>query len=207
MPELPDEAEVQRRLGILQASFESGANQLIGESGRDPVALVGPTQEWAEMFAEIRTRLAAALGSTALRIEHVGSTSIPGIAAKPVIDVEISVADIEDEAAFVPQIEALGWVLRSREQGHRYFRDPAGTPRRVQVHVCQVGSKWEREHLLFRDYLRTHPERARAYEDLKRAASKRYETNRLAYTEAKGPFIEETLSLAEAWAAETGWRP
>jgi GrpB-like predicted nucleotidyltransferase (UPF0157 family) len=206
-PDLPDEAEVQRRLGILQASFESGANQLIGKSGRDPVAVVEASPAWPTMYAEIQERLAAALGPVALRIEHVGSTSIPGIAAKPVIDVQVVVPDVEDEAAFVPQIEALGWVLRSREPGHRYFRDPAGTPRRVQVHVCQVGSKWEREHLLFRDYLRTHPERASSYETLKRAASERYETNRLAYTEAKGPFIEETLRLAEVWAADTGWQP
>ncbi len=206
MPELPDETEVQRRLGILYSSFESGANQLIGDSGRDPVALAEPTVEWLQRYEQIHERLRAALGP-GVRIEHVGSTSIPGIAAKPVIDVQVSVPDIDDEAAFVSQIEALGWVLRARERGHRYFRDPAGTPRRVQVHVCQVGSKWERNHLLFRDYLRTHPDRTRAYEALKRAASERYPTNRLAYTEAKGPFIEETLAVAEAWATETGWRP
>jgi GrpB-like predicted nucleotidyltransferase (UPF0157 family) len=204
MSDLPDEAEVQRRLDILQASFESGRAELIGKGGDDPVALAEPTAEWLQRYEQIRDRLKAALGPGA-RIEHVGSTSIPGVAAKPVIDVQVSVPDIEDEAGFVSQIEGLGWVLRAREQGHRYFRDPAGTPRRVQVHVCQVGSKWERNHLLFRDYLRAHQERARAYEALKRAASERYATNRLAYTEAKGPFIEETLRLAEAWAAETGW--
>jgi GrpB-like predicted nucleotidyltransferase (UPF0157 family) len=208
MSRLPDEAEVQRRLGIVYAGFASGEQQLIGEGGADPVALAEPTVEWAQRYEQIRDRLAAALVS-AVRIEHVGSTSVPGLAAKPVIDVQISVPDIDHEVAYAPQIEALGWPMRARERaaGHRYFRDPAGTPRRVHIHVCQAGSEWERKHLLFRDYLRGHPERAHAYEALKRAASERYATNRLAYTEAKGPFIEETLALAEAWAAHTGWQP
>ena len=208
MTRLPDDAEVQRRLEILEAGFASGEAELLGEGGEDPVELAEPSPDWATRYARIREQLAVALGPS-VRIEHVGSTSIPGIAAKPVIDVQVSVPDVEDEAAYLTQIEALGWPLRARERlaGHRYFRDPAGTPRRVQVHVCQIGSSWERVHLLFRDYLREHPERARAYEALKRAASGRYATNRLAYTEAKGPFIEETLALGEAWAADTGWRP
>ena len=206
MSRLPDEAEVQRRLAILNAGFESGEAELFGESGSDPVGLAEPSAEWQERFEQVRGALAAALGP-GVRIEHVGSTSIPGIAAKPVVDVQVSVPDVEDEESYVPQIEASGWPMRARERaaGHRYFRDPAGTPRRVHIHVSQAGSEWERKHLLFRDYLRAHPERARAYEAIKRAASERYEANRLAYTEAKGPFIEETLALAQAWATETDW--
>ena len=141
-----------------------------------------------------------------MRIEHVGSTSIPGIAAKPIIDVQVSVPDIIDEARFVPQIESVGLTLRARERdlAHVYFRN---NPRTVQIHVCQIGSDWERSHLLFRDYLRAHPATARRYEELKRTAAERYGDDRIAYTEAKGPLIESVLADAARWAARTGWKP
>ena len=140
-----------------------------------------------------------------VRIEHVGSTSIPGIAAKPIIDIQVSVPDLADEAGYVPAVESIGVQLRMREpdRGHVYFRDTQ--PRTVHIHVCQIGSHWERVHLLFRDYLRTHPESARAYEDMKRAAVEAYGSDRIAYTEAKGPFIERALAAAEDWATQTGW--
>ena len=102
--------------------------------------------------------------------------------------------------------KSASW-MRLREADHRFFREPAGVPRRTHVHVCALGSEWERRHLLFRDYLRAHPERAASYGDLKRALAVLYPRDRVAYTEAKGPFIDETLALAEAWAASTGWRP
>lgn len=186
-----------------------GELQLLGGSGDDPVELLPPDPLWPERFEATRERLADALGPTALRIDHVGSTAIRGISAKPVIDVQVSVPDIDDEQAYRPAIESLGWPLRAREPGlgHRFFRDPAGAPRRVHVHVCQAGGEWERSHLLFRDYLRRQPDRAQAYDRLKQAAAERYRGERLAYTESKGPFIEETLVLAEEWARKVGWRP
>lgn len=204
---LPDADEVRRRIEVYRTRTADGRMQLLGPSRGELVTLADYDPEWRARFEVIRDRLVAALGSTALRVEHVGSTSIPGLAAKPVIDVQLSVPDIEDEAAYTPAIESLGWPLLAREPdvGHRYFRDPAGIPRRVQIHVCQVGSKWERDHLLFRDYLRAHPERAAAYEAMKRSAIERYGADRLAYTEAKGPFIERALADAEVWAASVGW--
>jgi GrpB-like predicted nucleotidyltransferase (UPF0157 family) len=206
-PRLPDREEVDRRLAEIRRMIEDGRMQLQGESGAGTVRLAPPAEGWATKFAQIRAKLRSALGEAVVRIDHVGSTSIPGIAAKPVIDVQVSVQDIEDEPVYVPHIEALGWPLRSREpaSGHRYFRDPAGAPRRVHIHVCQTGSKWERDHLLFRDYLRAHADIAHDYEAVKRAAAEQYSENRLAYTEAKGPFIEAVLERAQAWAAETAW--
>ena len=79
--------------------------------------------------------------------------------------------------------------------------------RLVQIHVCAVGSEWERVHLLFPAYLRAHPARAAAYATLKRDLASEFRDDRIGYTEAKGPFIEETLAMAASWAARTGWRP
>jgi len=182
-----------------------GRSEFVGESGRESISLSEPSAGWPAKFEDVRARLTAALGSPA-RIEHVGSTSIPGITAKPIIDVLVSVSDLRDEAWFVPAIESVGVSLRMREPdlGHVYFRD---IPRTTHIHVCQIGSKWERDHLLFRDYLRAHPDAARAYEKVKRAAVTRYGDDRIAYTESKGPMIERLMVEAEEWANRTGWAP
>jgi GrpB-like predicted nucleotidyltransferase (UPF0157 family) len=84
--------------------------------------------------------------------KHVGSTSVPGLAAKPVVDIQVSVADLGDEDRYMPPCEAAGLQFRLRDDEHRYFQPPPGQPR--DVHVCQQGGKSERVHLLFRDYLR-----------------------------------------------------
>ena len=78
-----------------------------------------------------------------MRIEHVGSTSVPGLAAKPIVDVQVSVADLDDEAASVPPIEEVGLQLRSRDELHRCFRPFRAAPRDIHVHVCHVGSALE----------------------------------------------------------------
>jgi GrpB-like predicted nucleotidyltransferase (UPF0157 family) len=202
----PDAQEVQRRLAALQARFTDGRTELVGSSDGSPIHLVAPNEEWATTFQTLRVALATALGPDA-RIEHIGSTSIPGIHAKPIIDLLVMVSDLADEPAYAKQIESIGVRLRSRELdlGHVYFRND--NPRDIQVHVCQTGSKWERDHLLFRDYLRAHPDAARAYEQVKLTALEHYAADRLAYTESKGPFIERTLAKAEEWAQASSWQP
>ena len=189
-------------------SLAAGGRVVPGaERGDEPIELVEYDPSWPARFGEIRGRLAAGLGDVAGRIDHVGSTAVPGLAAKPVVDIQVSVADVEDDAEFRAPIEAQGFVLRFVEPGHRYFRPPPPLPRLWQVHVCSLGSKWERDHLLFRDYLRAHPERADAYAELKWRLAAEHHQDRIAYTDAKGPFIEETLALAEEWARDVGWRP
>jgi GrpB-like predicted nucleotidyltransferase (UPF0157 family) len=175
-----------------------------GERG-DPIEVVPYDPGWRDRFGDLRARLTAALGPVATRIEHVGSTSVPGLAAKPVVDVQVSVADPEDESSYRWSIETLGFGLRWREPGHRYFRPTPGLPRLAQVHVCSAGSSWERDHILFRDYLRAHPQHAAEYAALKMELAARDAADRIAYTDAKGPFIVETLDRAEAWAARIGW--
>ena len=200
---LPEAEEVDRRVAEMRARLADGRWELIGDSSPEPIALAEASATWAAEFEAIRGRLVSALGP-GVRVEHVGSTSVPGIAAKPIIDIQVSVPDLSDEPAYVRAIESIGVELRSRELdlGHVYFRN---TPRTIQVHVCQIGSRWERVHLLFRDYLRAHHDAARDYVSLKRAAADAYRNDRLAYTEAKGPFIESALAKAEIWAADTGW--
>ena len=179
--------------------------ELLFPPSHEPVELADYDPAWPVAFEHLRRLLAAALGEAAIRVEHVGSTSVPGLAAKPIVDVQVSVADVDDEDSYRPAIEALGWPLHLREPGHRYFRPPTPQPRTVQVHVCSAGSEWEWRHLLFRDYLRAHPERAGAYEELKRKLVASHGHDRLLYTDEKGPFIDETVALAERWAEQSGW--
>ena len=189
----------RQRLAELALPVAFPSFEVVPESGRtlEPIELVGYDPAWPTVFAEWRDRLAGALGPAAVRIEHVGSTSVPGLAAKPVIDIQVSIADLEDEASYVPQIEALGVQLRSRDRWHRYFRPFPGRPRDVQIHVCAVGSGWERDHLLFRDYLRAHPDARAAYAAAKRRAAEDWHDDRLAYTDAKTAIIREITDAAE----------
>jgi GrpB-like predicted nucleotidyltransferase (UPF0157 family) len=172
---------------------------------REPVEIVSCDPGWPAHYARWRDRITAALGATALRIEHVGSTSVPGLDAKPVIDIQVSVADIGDEARYAGQLAAAGLQLRSRDDVHRFFRPFPDRPRDVHLHLCQAGSAWEREHLLFRDYLRAHPAACRRYLAGKRAAAATWRDDRWAYTEAKTGVILDILDEAEAWARDTGW--
>ena len=173
--------------------------------GSEPIELVSYDPAWPDSFQAWRGRIAAALGETAVRVEHVGSTSVPGLPAKPVIDIQVSVRDIADEAAYLPALEREDLQLRTRDRLHRYLRPAPWLPRAVHVHVCDVGSSWEREHLLFRDYLRREQAACAAYAEAKRAAAAVWADDRIAYTDAKGDAILDILEAAEAWAVRSGW--
>lgn len=181
--------------------------RLTGHERNDPIEVVEYDPRWPELFTEMRDRLASALGPTARRIEHVGSTAVPGLAAKPVVDIQVSVPEVALASTFVAPIEAQGFEERGIEVGHHYFRPPPGIPRLYQVHVCSVGSNWERVHLLFRDYMRSHTEEAARYVALKLDVASRYTQDRIGYNDAKGPYITGVIAIAEEWAKETGWRP
>jgi len=188
-------------------SIEAGGVVVIGSRPRpvEPVELVAWDPRWIERFEQMRERLAAALGPLALRIEHVGSTSIPDMLAKPVVDIQVSVADVDDTDAYRAHVEAQGFELRFMEPGHRYFRPPPGVPRDYQVHVCEVGSDWERVHLLFRDYLRAHPDIATEYGRMKLRLAAQHRAERIAYNDDKSGFIDAVVTVAEEWARQTGW--
>lgn len=164
--------------------------------------------EWPGLFRGLGARLRESLGDVALRIDHIGSTSIPGLDAKPIIDVQISVADFEPLDAFRVPIESVGfeWQAGNPELTKRYFREKLGG-RRTHIHVRRWGSFSQQFPLLFRDYLRTHTEDAQAYADLKYRLAEEYGEDRHGYVEAKGPFIWETIRKADDWAQSTGWQP
>jgi GrpB-like predicted nucleotidyltransferase (UPF0157 family) len=159
-------------------------------------------QAWPERFEEERSRISAALGPVARRIEHVGSTSVPGLAAKPIVDVLVSVDDPDDDGAFVLAMCSAGYSLRVIEREHRMFRPPS---RDVHVHLWQAGSHHERRHVLFRDWLRVDTDDRKLYESVKRAlAEKEWETVQH-YTDAKDDVIAAIIERAEGWATATGW--
>jgi GrpB-like predicted nucleotidyltransferase (UPF0157 family) len=202
---LPSGKEVDARVAAIQAAIADGRIELVGSEAEGPIEIVPPDPAWPTRFAVVRGRIADTLGPVAMRVDHVGSTAVPGLAAKPIIDIQVSVADLEDEDAYTPGLASLGWPLRAREAEQRFFCEPGGVTRATHVHVCAATSEWERRHLLFRDYLRAHPDRARSYGELKLALAARYRHDRIAYTEAKGPFIDETMARADGWAAPTPW--
>jgi GrpB-like predicted nucleotidyltransferase (UPF0157 family) len=176
----------------------------------DPVFIVPYDDSWPGWFQQLAQPLRNALGPVALRIDHIGSTSIPGIAAKPVIDIQISVADFEPLDAFLLPLERLGYIFRADNPNRtqRYFREPPGHPR-VHIHVMRTGSFGEQFALLFRDYMRTHPDVAAQYARLKIGLGQRYQLveERQLYTEAKAPFIWKVIAQADSWAQLTGWFP
>lgn len=136
----------------------------IGEA----VEIHDASDHWAALGRRWEERLNDALSPLEARVDHVGSTSVPGLAAKPVIDIQVQVPDLTDELAYVPALESLGMVLRARGADFRFLRPPAGRARDVHIHVCEVGSVWSVEHLAFRDALRADARLAREYEALKR---------------------------------------
>ncbi|MGI8518210.1 MAG: GrpB family protein [Acidimicrobiia bacterium] len=159
----------------------------------EPIELVDYDPGWPAAFEEWRQALGVVLGDEARSIHHIGSTSVPGLPAKPVIDVLVCMGNVEDESTYVDQIESLRLPLRSREPGHRYFRPGKGVLRTVHIHVCQSGSDWERDHVGFRDLLRSDAEAAKAYAQLKRSLANTYRDDRLAYTEGKTGFVLDAL--------------
>jgi GrpB-like predicted nucleotidyltransferase (UPF0157 family) len=161
---------------------------------------------WPSLFAALGVRLRGVLGSVALRIDHIGSTSVPGLAAKPIVDVQVSVAAFDPVDAYRVPLEGLGLVFRSEnpQRTKRYFREAPGT-RRTHIHVRRAGSWGEQFALLFRDYLRAHPEDRDRYAELKRCLARELQDDRHVYTEAKARFMWEVMSLADRWSQDVGW--
>ncbi|MEV0147929.1 MULTISPECIES: GrpB family protein [unclassified Nonomuraea] len=175
----------------------------------EPVVIAEYDPAWPEEFARLGPRLRGALGDVAARIDHIGSTSVPGLAAKPVIDIQVSVRSFEPLDAYrAPLEEELGFVFRADnpERTKRYFREPPGS-RRTHVHVRLLGSFSEQLPLLFRDHLRCHPEAAAAYAEVKRRCAAEFRDDRTGYVEAKDAFVWEIVRRADAWAQRTGWLP
>jgi GrpB-like predicted nucleotidyltransferase (UPF0157 family) len=161
--------------------------------GREParVRIEEYTAAWPARFERERARIAAELGASTA-VEHIGSTSVPGLAAKPIVDILVAVEDPLDPAV-AAGLERAGYVLRVDEPGHRMFRTPE---RDVHVHVLPARSPEIERHLVFRDRLRASEPDRRAYEALKRELAAREWDDMNHYAEAKGELIREILDRA-----------
>lgn len=197
----PHELPVEERAALAAAAAPHiwpGFETMAGSWRNDPLRVVDYDAAWPAVFASWRDRIAAALGPVAERIEHVGSTSVPGLAAKPTVDIQVSVPELEDEPAYLPHLERTHLRLRTRDLLHRYFRPPAPRPREVHVHVCESGSEWEAVHLRFRDRLRRDADARERYAAVKWEAARIWADDRWGYTETKTAVILDILDEAQA---------
>lgn len=168
------------------------------------VEVVPHDPRWRQAFQAEAKRVAAALGENAVAIHHVGSTAIPGIYAKPVIDLLVEVRDVTEADGRSPAMESLGYQVMGEFgiPGRRYFRkdDQEGT-RTHHIHAFQAGSGEVERHLAFRDYLIAHPEDAQRYSELKRKLASEHPQSMDAYMDGKDGFIKEMERRAAQWRA------
>ena len=158
--------------------------------------------QWPAEFAAEKARLAEALGTLAQRIEHHGSTAVPGLAAKPIIDIQVSVESLQPLVAFITPLSSLGYVYVPHPDDDRcpFFHRPVDWPHTHHVHLVVTGGEEEERTLAFRDYLRSHPEVAAEYAHLKRHLARDADATTLAgreaYAVAKSTFVERVTRLA-----------
>ncbi|HLL67527.1 MAG TPA: GrpB family protein [Micromonosporaceae bacterium] len=188
-----------------------------------PAVVVSPYQmHWPERGAQLALDLSTRLGPLALRVEHIGSTAIPGMAAKPVFDLQVSVRDLDEAAeAFDGPLATFGLTRRPWLHDHvpagldddpkrwskRVWNNAAEPDReRIILHCRLAGSPNERVALLFRDWLRTKPLAVAAYGRFKRMLAEAV-SDRDEYTDVKDPVVDLIIVAAEDWAAATGWTP
>jgi GrpB-like predicted nucleotidyltransferase (UPF0157 family) len=163
-----------------------------------PIVLVVYDPRWPELFGREAGRIRGVLGGRALRVEHAGSTSVPGLVAKPIVDIVLAVADSADEDAYVPAMEAAGYVLRIREPGwyeHRMFKGPDTN---INLHVFSDGCPEIDRMLTFRDRLRSHADDRDLYARTKLELARREWKYVQNYADAKTRVIEEILARARS---------
>lgn len=168
--------------------------EVIGEPYNSKIYLVDYDQSWPAQFEAHQTTIRAALGAVALAIHHIGSTSVPGLAAKSVIDIMLVVANSADEPSYVPALEAAGYVLRIREpefDEHRMLWTPEQD---MHLHIWSQGSEEISRHLKFRDRLRQNKADRQLYEDVKRGLVAQKLTDRNDYTQGKNEIIADIES-------------
>ena len=176
---------------------EATETGLIGGVEKARIQIVDYDPGWPSKFGVHAGIIARAIRDRALRIEHIGSTSVPGLAAKPIVDILVVVDDSADESAYLPQLEAAGYVLRVREPDwheHRMFRTSA---KDVHVHIYSAGCPEIQRNLLFRDRLRTNVDDRRRYEQTKRELATQDWSDMNDYAAAKTDVIESIITAAQ----------
>ncbi|KAA5802390.1 GrpB family protein [Alkalicaulis satelles] len=190
---------------------------------KDPVDVAPPDPAWIEEGHEWAERVAGALKALALRVDHVGSTAVPELAAKNVIDIQALVVRLDEPEAVIAAMSGAGFrhapdntsdiphadaapVLGADDWRKLFFREPKGC-RRVHVHVRRNGAAAARRTFLMRDYLRADPAARRDYGAFKLALADKTKKDRAAYQAIKSPFIETVMRAAEGWAELSRWTP
>lgn len=160
----------------------------------EPVVIVEYSPDWPRQFEDIRTLLLATLGELALAVEHVGSTAVPGLPAKPIIDIDVVIAQSGDINAVRTALAAIGYMYSGEQgiAGRHAFKQPADLPRH-HCYVCAKDSAELLRHLRFRDALRRDPRLAADYAALKAELAETFRDDRLGYSEAKTAFVEAVL--------------
>jgi GrpB-like predicted nucleotidyltransferase (UPF0157 family) len=169
---------------------------LVGDPEKLEILIVDYDPEWPRRFELEQAKITAALGERACAVDHIGSTAVPGLASKPIIDICLTVADSSDEASYVPDLVAAGYELRVREPDfheHRMLRTPAHN---VHVHVFTVGSLEISRYLILRDWLRIDDADRALYASTKRALARQDWPTMQHYAEAKSEVVESILSRA-----------
>jgi GrpB-like predicted nucleotidyltransferase (UPF0157 family) len=162
------------------------------------VKLVEHDPKWAEHFGHEKQLLSKALGNKVLDIHHIGSTAIPGILAKPIIDMLAAVKALPDVESFRQDLHRMGYEDKGTGDvsGRRYFVKGSTAKRTHHLNFCEVNSFFWRSHLAFRDYLKHHQDVARQYSELKQELARRFPNDRLAYTAGKEQFVRSVLDRA-----------
>lgn len=162
-----------------------------------PIEIADYDPAWPQTFQTIRSKVSSCLHELVSRVEHVGSTAVPGLAAKPIVDMDVLLADLGDLTEAIVRLERLGYRHQGNLgiEGREAFVPPADVPNH-HLYVCLSDTGEFRRHVALRDYLRTHPDAAREYEDLKKCLSASFRDDPDSYTEGKTTFIEATLTRA-----------
>jgi GrpB-like predicted nucleotidyltransferase (UPF0157 family) len=160
----------------------------------DPIVIVNYDPGWPGQFEMLRRRISEVLGDLVARIEHVGSTAVPGLAAKPILDFVVLLASADNLPAAVDRLATLGYVRQGDLgiPGREAFTTPPLAPAHHLYVFTESCGEFSR-HLAFRDYLRANPEGAHAYEELKRTLASRFAEDRIAYVKGKTEFVREAL--------------
>jgi GrpB-like predicted nucleotidyltransferase (UPF0157 family) len=193
------------RVGIWLDTSEQTPDETVDEilvrtpTQRDPLVVREYDDGWPALFRQLADRVGEGLADVPVSVEHVGSTAVPGLAAKPVIDIDVVVRSPEDVPRAIERLRGLGYVYQGDKgiAGREAFMWPPGTPAH-HLYVVAEGSGPHGDHIEFRDHLRRNPDVAREYAELKRSLAAKDADDRVAYAEGKAAFIARTLAAAKA---------
>ncbi|MUK87897.1 GrpB family protein [Ornithinibacillus sp. L9] len=163
------------------------------------VRLCSYDPNWEKQYEYERRRILDVIGNYAVRIEHIGSTAIKGLEAKPIIDIMVGIHDLEIVPNLVRPLSVIEfeYVHKPEFKDRRFFRKGLWGQGTCHLHICKINSKEWKEKILFRDYLRLHPQIAEEYATLKKSLATTYKLDRQAYTKKKEPFIKAIIEKAK----------